>query len=108
MVEIETEVLMTGEIESILLLQFEGHEKKVLIQPDIAFTSLPLGIQQAPYDSKELRWLFLGEIGKQHYGLLLVPSNGQKDVYERVGLGRIYLLSANLKDNAEVATFMIV
>jgi hypothetical protein len=107
-VETETEVLMTGEIESILLLQFKGHEKKVLVQPDIAFTLLPLGIRRAPYDAKELRWLFLGDIEKQHYGLLLVPSKGQKGVYERVGLGRIYLLSASLKDKSEVGTFTVV
>jgi hypothetical protein len=98
---------MTGVIESTLLLQFKGHKPKVRVQPDISFTSLPIGIRQMPYYAQKLRWLFLGENENQYHGLLLMLSDRQ-DVYERVGLARFYMLSVDVKDNAEVATFTII
>jgi hypothetical protein len=106
--EIETEVIITGQIESTLLLQFEGYKTKVRVEPDISFTSLPIGIRQMPYYAQNLRWLFFGENENQYHGLLLMLSDRQKDVYERVGMARFYLLSVDLKDNAEVATFTII
>jgi hypothetical protein len=108
--EIETEPSWVGEdfADSVLLLQFEGHENKIRVEPDIAFTSLPLGISQAPYNARQLRWLVLSKIQNRHYGLLLKPLEGQKDVYERVGLPYLLSPSTDLIDNAEVAEFKIV
>ena len=71
-----------GEIESILLLQLEGYEGKIRVEPDIAFTSLPLEISHA--DAKELRWLVLVKIENKHYGLILKLPKGQDEVYKRI------------------------
>jgi len=108
--EIETEPSWVDEdfADSVLLLEFEGHENKTRVEPDIAFTSLPLGISQAPYNARQLRWLVLSKIGNRHYGLLLKPLEGQEDVYERVGLPCLFSLPSDLIDNAEVAKFEIV
>jgi hypothetical protein len=108
--EIETEPSWVDEdfADSVLLLQFEGHANKIRVEPDIAFTSLPLGISQAPYNARQLRWLILSKTQNRHYGLLLKPLEGQKDVYERVGLPYLLSPSTNLIDNAKVATFEIV
>jgi len=100
--EIETEIVMTGEIESTLLLQFKGHKTKIRVQPDVSFTSLPMGIRQMPNYAQDLRWLFLGEGGNQYHGLLLKLLDRQRDLYERVGMARFYMLSVDLKDFAEV------
>lgn len=122
--EIETELSWVDEVESILLLQLEGHEGKIRVEPDIAFTSLPLGISHA--DAKELRWLVLGKIENKHYGLILKLSKGreevykrvgeqwlkkprgEEDVYERVGLKWFHSPSFDLEDKAEVAEFKII
>jgi hypothetical protein len=108
--EIETEPSWVYKdfADSVLLLKFEGHENKIRVEPDIAFTSLPLGISQAPYNARQLRWLVLSKIANRHYGLLLKPLEGQEDVYERVGLPCLFSLSTDLIDNAEVARFKIV
>jgi hypothetical protein len=108
--EIETEASWVDNDldDSVLLLEFEGYENKVRVEPDIAFTSLPLGISQAPYNARQLRWLVLSKSGNRHYGLLLKSVEGQKDVYERVGLPCLYSIPSVLIDTAEVATFRIV
>lgn len=108
--EIETEPSWVDEdfTDSVLLLKFEGHENKTRVEPDVAFTSLPLGISQAPYNARQLRWLVLGKIENRHYGLLLKPLEGQEDVYERVGLPCLFSFPTDLIDKAEVATFKIV
>lgn len=106
--EIETQENMIDEIESTLLLRFEGHEQEVRVEPDIAFTSLPIGMSAPPYGASELRWLILGKEEKKHFGLLLVTSRGQKDVFERVGMARIWSPLSKLQDEAEVARFKIL
>lgn len=106
--EIETQMTMIDKIESTLLLHFEGHEQEVRVEPDIAFTPLPIGMSAPPYDAKEIRWLVLGKDEKKHFGLLLVRLDGQKNLYERVGVAWIWSPSPKLQDEAEVAMFKIV
>jgi hypothetical protein len=88
-VEIETELSYVGGVESILLLKFNGDQKDIRVEPDIAFASLPVGKSQAPYDAEELRWIVLGKNKHRQHGLLLKlrkVRKGKKEVYERVGL----------------------
>ena len=105
---IETDITMINELESTLILQFQGYEKQVRVDPDIAFTSLPIGICAAPYAAEDLRWLVLGKDKNKHHGLLLVPSAGKKDVYERAGMARIQSPLPELQNKAEVSRFKIV
>ena len=61
-----------------------------------------------PNYAQDLRWLFLGEGENQYHGLLLKLLHRQRDLYERVGMARFYMLSIDLKDKAKVATFTII
>jgi hypothetical protein len=108
--KIETEPSWVDEdsTDSVLLLQFEGHAKEVRVDPDIAFTSMPLGIGKVPYDARQLRWLVLSKNENRHYGLLLKPLDGEQRAYERVGLPCLFSASTDLLGHAEVAEFTII
>jgi hypothetical protein len=106
--EVKTEPSYVDEIETILILHFEGVEKGIRVQPDVAFPSPPLKTSQDLFVAKELRWLVLGEANKGQYGLLIKLRKGQEEVYERLGMPRAPSSLFNMKKEPRVARFKIV
>jgi len=106
--EVETEPVYPDGTKTILILHFEGAQKGIRVQPDVAITSPPLDTLEQLFDARELRWLVFGEAYKRQYGLLLRLRNDQEEVYERLGMPSAPLFLFDLKKELEVAEFKIV
>jgi hypothetical protein len=85
-VEAKAELSFVGRVDSILILKFDGGQKDIRVEPDIAFASLPVEQSRPRYNAEELRWIVLGKNNTHQYGLLLKLQGGNTEAYERVGL----------------------
>jgi len=106
--EVKTEPSYVDGTETILILHFEGVQKGIRVQPDVAFTSPRLNTLEQLFDARELRWLVLGETNTHQYGLLLRLRKDQEEVYERVGMTSAPLSFFDLKKKLEVAEFKTI
>jgi hypothetical protein len=106
--EVKTEPSYVDGTETILILHFEGVQKGIRVQPDVAFTSPRLNTLEQLFDARGLRWLVLGETNTHQYGLLLRLRKDQEEVYERVCMTSAPLSFFDLKKKLEVEEFKII